>query len=240
VTIVTYLHYFRSSILSAKSSDDVLALLRRQNPIQMDDFIKLMFELRSRTPDNLFPPPATGGRAGNVGSMDNVTGNIGGEKGGENTLDDPGVNGAFPLPHGQYPVFEKYPKYVVDFQLEERARIAAEGVRVPVKRIHLQQLQQKSQVLAEQNEIWKSQQEQYLQQEEERLSEEKRKADKLKAEKAMLNKLTEERRLRQIALQQSTITSAMEFEEKSLALEQKKREMEVARRIERESERIDL
>jgi hypothetical protein len=51
IGVVAYLIYFRSSILTARSSDDVLSLLRRQNPINMDEYIKLIFELRSRTKD---------------------------------------------------------------------------------------------------------------------------------------------------------------------------------------------
>jgi hypothetical protein len=216
MTIVTYLHYFRSSLLSSRSSDDVLSFLRRQNPIQMDDFIKLMFELRSRTPDKLFPQPP---------KEDTTTTITGGS--------------CFPLPHGQYPVFERYPKYVVDFQLQERQRLAAEEESIAVQRTNLQELQEKSKVLSEQNEVWKVQQRQYLEQEEERLSQEQLKSDKLKAERVQLNKLSEERRLRQIALQQSSIEDLRVFEAKALALEQKKREREVARRIDNESQYLE-
>merc|ERR1711865_214190 len=63
---------------------------------------------------------------------------------------------------------------------------------------------------------------------------EKRREQQLVAERIALNKLTEERRLRQIALQQTTIQTTMEFEEKALEIEQKRREHELQRRISKE------
>ena len=212
VAIVTYLVYYRSKILSARSSDDVLSFLRRQNPIHMDDFIKLMFELRSRTPDKLFPMSKE-----------------------ETSLSA----GSFPIPKGQYPVFERYPKHVVDFQLQERERLAMEERTIKSKRDNLADLQRKAQELQEKDQIWRQQQEEYLRSEEEKLASDTRKENQLMKERMALNKLTEERRLRQIALQQSTISSTMEFEEKALEIEQKRREQDLSRRLQKDEMDIE-
>jgi hypothetical protein len=204
VAIAAYLVYFRSSIMAARSADDVLSFLRRQNPINMQDFVKLIFDLRSRTPNNLFP------------SSSQET--------------DP----AFPLPDGQYPVFERYPKYVVDFQLQERARIAEEERSIKEQRTNLAALQRQSKELAEKDQMWRQQQEEFLRSEKERLSTQKAKDERLQKERAALAKLTEERRLRQIALKQQTLTASLEFQEQAIALEEKQREQELARRFKQE------
>ena len=208
VAIAAYLVYFRSSIMSARSADDVLAFLRRQNPINMNDFVKLIFELRSRTPNNLFPSA-------------------------------PDVDPAFPLPEGQYPVFERYPKHVVDFQLQERARIADEEQALKEKRMSLAALQQQYRELAEKDQIWRQQQEEYLRSEKERLKEQKSKDERLLKERAELTKLSEERRLRQIALKQQSLEASLEFQQQAIAIEQKNREQELARRFQMEEARVE-
>lgn len=40
----------------------------------------------------------------------------------------------WPLPVGAYPVFDGYPKYIVDYQIREREKIAMEEVEVRKKR----------------------------------------------------------------------------------------------------------
>jgi hypothetical protein len=204
VAIAAYLMYFRSSIMAARSADDVLSFLRRQNPINMQDFVKLIFETRSRTPNNLFP------------SSSQET--------------DP----AFPLPDGQYPVFERYPKYVVDFQLQERARIAEEERSIKETRTNLAALQRQSKELAEKEHLWRQQQEEFLRSEKERLSNQKARDERLQKERVALAKLTEERRLRQVALKQQTLAASLEFQEQAIALEETHREQELARRFKQE------
>jgi len=220
VAIVAYLVYYRSSLLSARSSDDILSFLRRQNPINMNDYVSLIFELRSRTPDNLLPQ-----------SM---------KKDDDNDPIGTMANSGFPVPEGQsYPVFERFPKHVVDFQLQERQRIANEERTIKQKRDNLSELNRISKDLQEKDQLWRQQQEEYLRSESEKLAEEARRSQQLTSERQALNKLTEERRLRQIALQQTTIQTTMEFEEKALDIEQKRREQEVQRRIQREEIMLD-
>ena len=126
IGVVAYLIYFRSSILTARSSDDVLSLLRRQNPINMDEYIKLIFELRSRTKDSLLPSPKADkiGVGGGIGGAMESSSGVATEGGSDSNAAN--VLGGFPIPSGSYPLFERYPKYVVDFQLQERSRLENE------------------------------------------------------------------------------------------------------------------
>ena len=41
---------------------------------------------------------------------------------------DSSLNEFVPLTRGQYPVFNKYPKFIVDYQVQERERIRQEEV----------------------------------------------------------------------------------------------------------------
>lgn len=53
----------------------------------------------------------------------------------------------WPIPVGHYPMFEGYPKYVVDYQIRERARIAVEEEEIKRKRQFLEELTKRSEEL---------------------------------------------------------------------------------------------
>lgn len=61
------------------------------------------------------------------------------------------------LPH-TYPVFEHYPKFVVDYQLKERERIRIDEEELALKRTSLAELQQRADDLQKQRDAWKAQQ----------------------------------------------------------------------------------
>jgi cation transport ATPase len=126
-----------------------------------------------------------------------VGGGIGGAMEGGSESNAANVLGGFPIPSGSYPLFERYPKYVVDFQLQERSRLENEERSIKKKRENLHELQRQSKDLQEKDLLWRNQQEEYIRSENERLVDEKRREQQLVAERIALNKLTEERRLRQ-------------------------------------------
>lgn len=66
------------------------------------------------------------------------------------------------LPTGQYPIFNYYPKFVVDFQLRERERAEAEEQQLVQRQNVLHELQQRSQKLVEEQEAWTQRQEALL------------------------------------------------------------------------------
>merc|ERR1711871_611928 len=55
IAVVAYLIYFRAPILRAGGADSVLAFLRRQNPINIVEFIRLIFQIRAKTPESMLP-----------------------------------------------------------------------------------------------------------------------------------------------------------------------------------------
>jgi hypothetical protein len=66
------------------------------------------------------------------------------------------------LPKGQYPIFNYYPKFVVDQQLRERERAEAEEQQLAQRQSVLHELQQRSQKLVEEQEAWTQRQEALL------------------------------------------------------------------------------
>ena len=65
-------------------------------------------------------------------------------------------------------MFHGYPKFVVDFQIAERSRLAAEEEEVRRKRRLLEALSERARGLANEEEAWQKQQESLIQAEETR------------------------------------------------------------------------
>ena len=98
--IVAYLKQFRAAIIGAGSNEEIEAFLQRQNPVSIEGLIRSMYRLRANTPNELIP------------SKTEAT----------------AMN--FPLGKGHYPIFDRYPKYVVNYQLQERQRIEEEEAAI--------------------------------------------------------------------------------------------------------------
>ena len=96
----------------------------------------------------------------------------------------------WPLPRGMYPVFHGYPKFVVDFQIAERSRLAAEEEEVRRKRRLLEALSERARGLANEEEAWQKQQEALIQAEETR---------RKTAEENEVTRLEEEKKLNDIS-----------------------------------------
>lgn len=68
-------------------------------------------------------------------------------------------NRMWPLPIGEYPIFNKFPKYIVDFQQIERERISEENRHMEKQRLSVEMLQQRIEKLQIEEQQWKIKQE---------------------------------------------------------------------------------
>jgi hypothetical protein len=117
------------------SRDELSAFLRHPAGINVQNFLKRLYALRARTPTHMVPAPGVSAWPGaTLGSHVFGGGGVAVEPG-----DPPvapvrvaeasllaGRGPAYTLPVGSYPPFMRFPRYMVDFQLRERERIALE------------------------------------------------------------------------------------------------------------------
>ncbi|ETV98368.1 hypothetical protein H310_09059 [Aphanomyces invadans] len=125
----------------------------------------------------------------------------------------------FPLPPGQYPAFTRYPTFVVDYQIQERNRIATEEAALESKRQLLSQIEARTRELEAAHATWMDDKVHILE------SEQRRRMQAMQAEKARLMELnilhaqTRDRRLQQIALMEQRAKEALRETTKILQAE---------------------
>ena len=132
--------YFRTTLLHIRAPNkghnvgpdvprqQILAFLRHQNAIDMNKFIHWVKIIGKETPSDLLPTPKWPGQAAAtaVTATDQV---------------------AFPIPRGEsYPAFLHFPKFVVNFQLQERERIQLEEEELRRKQRLMKDLEAKTYV----------------------------------------------------------------------------------------------
>jgi len=121
-------------------SEQTEIFFHHQNKINIRRLTKTILRLADNTPPHLLSSlrrRATVGITTNQGEEDAKEEEEGGNR----------SSSEWPLPLGQYPVFDGYPKYVVDYQMRERAKIAMEQEEIRKKAIFLDELTKKSEEL---------------------------------------------------------------------------------------------
>ena len=112
-TVVAYMRFFRTTLLHIAAPKDgggsarqeIVAFLRLQNAVDLRKLLRMKQRIQRDTPAELESP---------------------GEWPGDSTAAS-ASGPPFPVPQGDsYPAFLHFPKFVVNFQLQERDRIAAE------------------------------------------------------------------------------------------------------------------
>jgi hypothetical protein len=196
IGVVAYLKQFRSAIIGAGSNEEIEAFLHRQNPISMEAFVKSIYHLRSKTPAELIPPRSEGSAAN------------------------------FPLMQGQYPIFDRYPQYVVNFQLQERQRIEEEERVIREKTASLQNLQTRAEDLARRERDWQIQQAEFLRLEKERVEKMAEDAEIRRKDQERLARQAEERRLQQVAFLQESAERALEYQKQALEIARTRGDLE--------------
>lgn len=200
----------------------------RQNPINMSDFLLLMYELRRKTPTSVLPKAGFGLLGEDVDDNNASPDKL--SKEGREAEEGGNVLGSvlsapdtpWPLPRGMYPAFHGYPKFVVDFQIAERQRLAAEEEEVRRKRRLLEALGDRARGLANEEEAWQKQQEVLVQAEEMRRKTAEEAERKRLEEEKRLDDLSRERRLAQIEHMEEAARKAMKSSENLRVAETKR------------------
>ncbi|EQC35214.1 hypothetical protein SDRG_07443 [Saprolegnia diclina VS20] len=124
-----------------------------------------------------------------------------------------------PLQKGSYPRFQHYPHFVVDYQIQERNRIAREEDDLAAKQALVAQLQAETKALDEAHRRWMEEKQHWLE------SEQSRRLDAIEREKQrivtmkVLAAKTRERRLQQIIAMERNAKEALEQTSKLVAAE---------------------
>ncbi|OQS06911.1 hypothetical protein THRCLA_01053 [Thraustotheca clavata] len=124
-----------------------------------------------------------------------------------------------PLAKGNYPVFRQYPHFVVDYQIEERNRIAREEAELAAKESLLFQLQKQTEALENAHRRWMEDKQHWLESEQSRRLEALEREKQRIVEMKILHAKTRERRLQQIIMMEKNAKEALETTSKLLQAE---------------------
>mmetsp|Transcript_548 Transcript_548/g.1392 ORF Transcript_548/g.1392 Transcript_548/m.1392 type:complete len:1117 (-) Transcript_548:95-3445(-) len=202
--VVSYLRYFRNSILSLRRKHDLEGFFRRPNPIDARRWIKTTMALCRGTKYRSF--------------WESFEEKAYKQQEGRQRDDGPRI-----LPCGNtYPAFQSYPRFTVDYESQERKRIAAEEALLAERRDYVEDLRKKTAELEEQEQSYKRLQEQLLKQEDKRRAEQTAAQEKRLQEKEKLDRATRLRRLERIEKME-------DLAKDNLSLQQQLRQAEAAR-----------
>lgn len=104
------------------------------------------------------------------------------------------------IPNNQYPLFNKYPKLVIDYQIQERERILLSEAEIERSKRYHDELKQMNSQLQQEHEMWITKQRAMLEAEEMRKKETWDREKQLLEEKLSLQNLTREQQLNHIQL----------------------------------------
>ncbi|KAI0219941.1 TBC1 domain family member 31 [Lamellibrachia satsuma] len=127
-----------------------------------------------------------------------------------------------PLTHEQYPVFNKYPKFIVDYQIQERERIRQEEQEYLQQRTVALEFEKETLQRQTQEEAWYRQQQLLLAAEEKRRQLISAEEDKLANQRTRLSAMNRELKLKEMQLLDST-------RRKFINYQQQQKEAELAR-----------
>lgn len=240
---VAFLVQFRGAILSARSAADVAAFVRTQQAVDARQLVRDAYAIQRATPIELQPPEASD-LVATCSPDDAVTFDeqreaaekreAAGE--GAVSLAGPGAGGGdsvfatFPLPAEAYPVYSRYPSFVVDYQLQERQRLAVEEAETARKRDLLQRLEQRAAVTRQSEAQWEAEQRHLLEAEAKRRAEAARREQDLLDEKQRLDEALRTRRLQHVAEMEEQARRALDHQRSVSEAEHKRLQDELARR----------
>ncbi|KAG7389469.1 TBC1 domain member 31 [Phytophthora pseudosyringae] len=231
VAVLAYLSYFRAALLAACDRFSIEQFFHQQNAIDIQKFVQLMMNLREKLDMSEFT--AIEGPA----AADSTT---------------PGHGPYWPLSRGQYPAFAHYPRFIVDFQISERNRIALEEAELAHKQKLLDQIDEESGKLKTEHEKWMKERKLVLE------AEERRRKEAIAAEKERILHLktldyeTRKRRLQHLSNMETSAHETLEEASKmlqteyqrlesTLALQKEKMEFEISsRKQEEDLQRVEF
>ncbi|GBG34695.1 TBC1 domain family member 31 [Hondaea fermentalgiana] len=209
--VVAYLRYFRNSIMSLRRREDLEAFFRRPSPLDVKRWVKSALALCQSPKYQSFWASFIESGASGPGAGVSVSE-------AETWSSTPRV-----LPSGNsYPAFTKYPRFVVDYETQERKRIAAEEARLAERTNYIEELRKKTADLEHQEQSYMRLQQQLLKQEEERRAKHTAAQTQRLEEKEKLERAARLRRLERIEKME-------DLTKENLSLQQQLRQAEAAR-----------
>ncbi|KAL3666135.1 hypothetical protein V7S43_008924 [Phytophthora oleae] len=209
VAVLAYLSYYRTALLAACDRFSIEQFFHQQNAIDIQKFVQLMLNLREKLDLSEFSA---------IEDSESST---------------PGHGPYWPLSRGQYPAFAHYPRFVVDFQISERNRIALEEAELSHKQKLLDQIGEESVKLKAEHEKWMKERKLVLE------TEERRRKEAIAAEKERILQLktidyeTRKRRLQHLSNMETSAHETLEEASKQLQTEYQRLESTLAMQKER-------
>ncbi|KFV55269.1 TBC1 domain family member 31, partial [Gavia stellata] len=137
-----------------------------------------------------------------------------------------------PLTKGQYPVFNKYPKFIVDYQTQERERIRQDEIEYLRERQIAHELEAKAQERKAEDEAWYRKQELLREAEEQRRKMLLEEEEKLAEQRQRLAALKRELKVKELQFLDASRRRLLKYQQDQRQMELKHLDDEIARKAE--------
>ncbi|NXG26932.1 TBC31 protein, partial [Dromaius novaehollandiae] len=135
-----------------------------------------------------------------------------------------------PLTKGQYPVFNKYPKFIVDYQTQERERIRQDEIEYLRERQLVHELEAKAQARKVEDEAWYRKQELLQEAEEQRRKMLLEEEEKLAEQRQRLAAVKRELKIKELQLLDAARQRFLKYQQDQRQMELKRLDDEIARK----------
>lgn len=136
-----------------------------------------------------------------------------------------------PLTKGLYPVFNKYPKFIVDYQIQERERIRQEELDYMRQRQASLALEQETKQKQQEEEAWYRQQKLLLEAEQKRRTIISDEEDKIKEQRKRLNAMQREFKMKEMKMLDATKRKFVHFQQQQKEVELQRLDDELERKM---------
>ncbi|NXX07659.1 TBC31 protein, partial [Larus smithsonianus] len=137
-----------------------------------------------------------------------------------------------PLTKGQYPVFNKYPKFIVDYQTQERERIRQDEIEYLRERQLAHELEAKAQERKAEDEAWYRKQELLREAEEQRRKMLLEEEEKLAEQRQRLAAVKRELKVKELQFLDASRRRFLKYQQDQRQMELKRLDDEIARKAE--------
>nr|XP_028592046.1 TBC1 domain family member 31 isoform X1 [Podarcis muralis] len=135
-----------------------------------------------------------------------------------------------PLTKGQYPVFNKYPKFIVDYQAQERERIRQDEIEYLRERQLVQEIEAKAAERRVEDETWYRKQELLQEAEEQRRKILLKEEEKLAEQRRRLAAVKRELKVKELQLLEAARRRFLKYQQDQREMELKRLDDEIARK----------
>ena len=206
VAVTAFLKYWRVSLLAAQTAADFEGFFGSTCVIDMPRFVNLLHSLRAQSPPELMRAM----RQAALPSMVAFSGMLPpAAVMGATAAEAEPTGSVWPLPHGAYPAFNRFPKVVVDYQVQERERIRLDEEDLERKRQLEQTLREKKAALQQEEESWRMQHDALQKAEETRQREAEEQRHRFAAEKHRVEESIRSQRMQEVARMEEVAKQAL-------------------------------